>query len=33
MEIPKGQYRYYDGLIYMLTYLHVSGRFQLYDKK
>jgi oligosaccharide reducing-end xylanase len=30
MAIPTGQYRYYDGLLYMLSLLHASGRFQLY---
>lgn len=30
MEIPTGQYRYYDGMLYMLAFLHVSGRFHLY---
>lgn len=26
--IPSGQYRYYDGMLYMLGLLHVSGQFQ-----
>ncbi|MFZ5891383.1 MAG: glycosyl hydrolase family 8 [Myxococcota bacterium] len=30
MKIPTGQYRYYDGLIYMLSMLHVGGRFKIY---
>lgn len=30
MDIPTGQYRYYGGLLYMLSLLHVSGHFQLY---
>jgi len=25
--IPSGQWRYYDGMLYMLGLLHVSGRF------
>ena len=28
--IPSGQYRYYDGLLYFLALLKVSGRFQIY---
>jgi oligosaccharide reducing-end xylanase len=30
MDVPSGQYRYYAGLLYMLSLLHVSGNFQLY---
>ncbi|HET9954325.1 MAG TPA: glycosyl hydrolase family 8 [Polyangiaceae bacterium] len=30
MQPPKGNYRYYDGLLYMLATLHASGRFKLY---
>ncbi len=26
--LPSGQYRYYDGMLYMLALLHVSGQFQ-----
>ncbi|MBU1556012.1 MAG: glycoside hydrolase [Gammaproteobacteria bacterium] len=26
--IPTGQYRYYDGMLYLLGMLHVSGQFQ-----
>jgi len=29
-EIPHGQYRYYDGLLYMLALQEVSGRFEIY---
>ncbi len=28
--IPSGKWRYYDGLLYMLALLHVSGTFQIY---
>ena len=28
--IPTGQWRYYDGTLYMLSLLHVSGTFKLY---
>jgi len=27
---PTGQYRYYDGLLYFLSLLHVSGNFKIY---
>jgi oligosaccharide reducing-end xylanase len=30
MKVPSGNYRYYDGLLYMMSLLHVAGRFQLY---
>ncbi len=30
MAIPTGNYRYFDGMLYMLTFLHASGRFHLY---
>jgi len=30
MQPPKGSYRYYDGLLYMLATLHASGRFKLW---
>jgi oligosaccharide reducing-end xylanase len=29
-QIPTGQWRYYDGLLYMLGMLHVSGMFRIY---
>ncbi|MGD0174419.1 MAG: glycosyl hydrolase family 8 [Anaerolineales bacterium] len=29
-KIPSGQWRYYDGLLYLLGLLHVSGEFQIY---
>lgn len=28
--IPRGTYRYYDGMLYMLGLLHVSGQFRIY---
>jgi len=28
LPVPKGHYRYYDGMLYMLALLHVSGQFQ-----
>jgi len=28
--IPTGQYRYYDGMLYMLAMLHVGGSFRLW---
>jgi hypothetical protein len=30
MGVPTGQYRYYDGMLYMLAMMHVGGRFELY---
>jgi oligosaccharide reducing-end xylanase len=29
--IPSGPYRYYDGMLYMLGMLQVSGNFRIYD--
>jgi oligosaccharide reducing-end xylanase len=29
--IPSGHYRYYDGMLYMLGLLQVSGQFRIYD--
>ena len=29
-SIPTGKYRYYDGMLFMLGWLHVSGNFRLY---
>jgi oligosaccharide reducing-end xylanase len=29
-SIPTGTWRYYDGTLYMLSLLHVSGTFKLY---
>ena len=28
--IPTGKFRYYDGMLYMLAMLHVSGQFHLW---
>lgn len=28
--VPSGQYRYYDGMLYLLGLLHVSGNFRIY---
>lgn len=28
--IPTGQFRYYDGLLYYLNFLHVSGNFRIW---
>jgi oligosaccharide reducing-end xylanase len=30
VPIPTGTYRYYDGVLYMIALLHVSGTFQLW---
>ena len=29
--VPRGHYRYYDGLLYMMAMLQVSGNFRIYD--
>jgi len=29
-QIPAGKWRYYDGMLYMLGLLHVSGNFRIY---
>ncbi len=29
VAVPTGQYRYYDGCLYLLSMLHLSGRFSL----
>jgi oligosaccharide reducing-end xylanase len=29
-QIPSGQWRYYDGMLYLLGLLHVSGNFKIY---
>ena len=30
-DIPSGKWRYYDGLLYMMGLLHVSGNFRIYN--
>jgi oligosaccharide reducing-end xylanase len=30
-EIPTGKYRYYDGLLYLMGLLQVSGNFRIYE--
>ncbi len=30
VQIPSGRWRYYDGLLYALALLHVSGNFRIY---
>jgi oligosaccharide reducing-end xylanase len=32
-QIPSGKWRYYDGMLYILALLHVSGNFQVYMPK
>ncbi|SNR17254.1 glycosyl hydrolase family 8 [Tenacibaculum jejuense] len=27
---PSGKYRYYDGLLYMMSYMHLAGTFKIY---
>lgn len=31
LDVPRGQYRYYDGLLMMLALLQVSGNFRIYE--
>jgi oligosaccharide reducing-end xylanase len=28
--LPEGLYRYYDGMLYMLALLQISGNFRIY---
>jgi oligosaccharide reducing-end xylanase len=30
MPLPAGKWRYYDGMLYLFGYLHVSGQFRIY---
>lgn len=30
LDFPTGQYRYYDGMLYLFALLHASGNFRLY---
>jgi endo-1,4-beta-D-glucanase Y len=30
-RVPSGQYRYYDGMLYLLGFLQVSGNFRIYE--
>jgi oligosaccharide reducing-end xylanase len=32
-DIPSGQKRYYDGMLYLLSLLHCSGRFRVYTPR
>ena len=32
-QIPTGKWRYYDGMLYMLGLLHVSGNFKIYTSQ
>lgn len=29
-DTPTGKYRYYDGMLHMLSLLHVSGEYRIY---
>jgi oligosaccharide reducing-end xylanase len=31
--VPEGQYRYYDGLLYLLGLLHCSGEFRVWPPR
>jgi oligosaccharide reducing-end xylanase len=28
--VPSGKWRYYDGMLYMLAFLQVSGEYRIY---
>ncbi len=30
MSIPSGTYRYYDGLLYMMSFMHVAGAYKIF---
>jgi oligosaccharide reducing-end xylanase len=32
-QIPSGKWRYYDGMLYILGFLHVSGSFQIHTSQ
>lgn len=32
-DVPTGKWRYYDGMLYMLGLLHVSGNFNIYSQE
>jgi oligosaccharide reducing-end xylanase len=31
--IPSGQYRYYDGMLYMMSLMHASGEFRIIERQ
>lgn len=31
LPVPRGKWRYYDGMLYLLGFLHVSGTFRAYE--
>jgi oligosaccharide reducing-end xylanase len=31
--IPSGQFRYYDGMWYLMAFLHCSGEFRIWAPK
>jgi oligosaccharide reducing-end xylanase len=33
LPVPAGQYRYYDGMLYMMSLLHASGEFRIWMPK
>jgi oligosaccharide reducing-end xylanase len=32
-RVPTGQYRYYDGMLYLLGLLHCSGEFRIWPPR
>jgi oligosaccharide reducing-end xylanase len=33
LSVPEGRYRYYDGMLYLMTLLHCSGEFGIWPLK
>jgi oligosaccharide reducing-end xylanase len=31
--VPSGQYRYYDGMLYLMSLMHCSGQFRIWPLK
>jgi oligosaccharide reducing-end xylanase len=32
-QVPSGQYRYYDGMLYLMSLMHVSGEFRIWGPR
>jgi oligosaccharide reducing-end xylanase len=32
MPVPSGESRYYDGMLYLMSMMHVSGNFRIIEK-
>jgi oligosaccharide reducing-end xylanase len=33
MPIPSGEYRYYDGMLYLMSFMHLSGEFRIWGPR